>query len=66
LNWQSSNFRLSLGEYERLKLLAQESRENPREKARFFLGIIPRLSPDAGHPGWRLSAAGPEAKQQQA
>jgi hypothetical protein len=24
-----------------------ESRENPKKKARFFLGIIPRLSPDA-------------------
>ena len=26
----------------------------PEGKARFSLGIIPRLSPDALHPGWRL------------
>ena len=36
------------------RLLAQESRENPRGKVYFSLGIIPRLSPDAKHPGWRL------------
>ena len=35
--------------------MAQESRENPRGKARFPLGIIPWLSPDAKHPGWPLS-----------
>ncbi|MBQ6961022.1 MAG: hypothetical protein IJP78_08615, partial [Clostridia bacterium] len=37
-------------------------RENPREKACFFLGIIPWLSPDALHPGWPPKAAGPEAQ----
>ena len=28
--------------------------ENPRGKVNFSLGIIPWLSPDAKHPGWRL------------
>ena len=37
-----------------MRLLAQESRENPRGKVHFPLGIIPWLSPDAKHPGWRL------------
>ena len=32
----------------------------PWGKAGFPPGILPRLSPDALHPGWRLSAAGPE------
>ncbi|MBR4332805.1 MAG: hypothetical protein IKP72_09020, partial [Clostridia bacterium] len=32
----------------------KESRENPRGKTRFPLEIIPWLSPDALHPGWRL------------
>ena len=52
--------------YESLRLLAQESRENPREKACFFLGIIPGLSPDALHPGWRPKDAGPEVQGRQA
>ena len=65
-NWQNrktDNFRLSLEDTKIGRLLAQESQENPLGQARFPQGIIPRLSPDAKHPGWRLSAAGPEAQR---
>ena len=57
------NFRLSLEDTKIGRLLAQESQENPLGQARLPQGIIPRLSPDAKHPGWRLSAAGPEAQR---
>ena len=36
--------------------------ENPRGKVNFSLGIIPWLSPDAKHPGWRRS---PQAQSSQ-
>ena len=46
-------------------LLAQESPGNPRGESSLSPGDFPWLSPDALHPGWRLSAAGPEAQRRQ-
>ncbi len=61
-----NNLRLMRWEERKLEgFWPKESRENPRGKARFSLGIIPRLSPDALHPGWPPSAAGPEAQCRQ-
>ena len=36
--------------------------EHPRGKVNFPLRMIPWLSPDALHPGWRPKDAGPEAQ----
>jgi hypothetical protein len=52
--WETNEFRLSLAEGKDRRLLAQGKPENPRGKTRFPLEIIPWLSPDALHPGWRL------------
>ncbi len=40
-----------------------ESQDRPEGKARFPLGAVLRLSPDAKHPGWRPKDAGPEAQR---
>ena len=51
----ASKLRLARWGYEKLEgFWPKKARENPRGKVDFPLRIIPWLSPDVKHPGWRL------------
>ena len=54
------------GVYESLKLLAHRKPGKSHGENELSPWEYSRLSPDAQHPGWRLSAAGPEAQSHQA
>ena len=62
---ERDNIRLMLGETIVCGLLDQESQGKSERESKLSLRILPRLSPDALHPGWRLSAAGPEAQRRE-
>ena len=52
---KADKLRLPRWGYEKLEgFWPKKAREHPRGKVNFPLRMIPRLSPDAKHPGWRL------------
>jgi len=60
---KAANLRLSRWGYEKDEdFWPKKARENPRGKVNFPLRILPWLSPDAKHPGWRRS---PQAQSSQ-